>query len=48
MKDGIYSKVHKILIERIIKARIEAGFSQTEAAKHMGKSQSYISKIEVG
>ena len=48
MKEDIYSKEHKMLIERIIKARVEAGFSQTEAAKRMGKSQSYISKIEVG
>jgi transcriptional regulator with XRE-family HTH domain len=48
MKDGIYTNEHKKLIERIIKARKEAGLSQTEAAKRMGKSQSYISKIEVG
>ena len=48
MKDGIYTNEHKKLIERIIKARREAGLSQTEAAKRLGKSQSYISKIEVG
>lgn len=48
MKDGIYTNEHKKLIKRIIKARREAGLSQTEAAKRLGKSQSYISKIEVG
>jgi len=48
MKDGIYSKEHNKLIERIIKARKEAGLSQWDAAKRLGRSQSYISKIEVG
>lgn len=48
MNGEIYTKEHKKLIERIIQARKEAGFSQMEAAKRLGRSQSYISKIEVG
>ncbi|MFA6099174.1 MAG: helix-turn-helix transcriptional regulator [Patescibacteria group bacterium] len=48
MNSEIYSKEHKKLIERIIQARKEAGFNQMEAAKRLSRSQSYISKIEVG
>lgn len=48
MNSEIYTKEHKKLIERIIQARKEAGLSQVEAAKRLGRSQSYISKIEVG
>lgn len=48
MNGEIYTKEHKKLIERIIRARKEAGLSQVEAAKRLGRSQSYISKIEVG
>ncbi|RJO59582.1 XRE family transcriptional regulator [Candidatus Parcubacteria bacterium] len=48
MQDDIYSKEHKKLIVRIIQARKEAGLSQVEAAKRLGRSQSYISKMEVG
>ncbi|MFA6587917.1 MAG: helix-turn-helix transcriptional regulator [Patescibacteria group bacterium] len=48
MNSEIYSKEHKKLIERIIQARKEADLSQMEAAKRLGRSQSYISKIEVG
>ncbi len=48
MKSGIYSKEHKLLIKRLVQARKEAGLSQIEAAKRLNRSQSYISKIEVG
>ena len=48
MNSEIYTKEHKKLIERIIQARNEAGLSQVEAAKRLDRSQSYISKIEVG
>jgi len=48
MNSEIYTNEHKKLIERIVRARKEAGLSQIEAAKRLGRSQSYISKIEVG
>ncbi len=48
MKSDIYSKEHHRLIKRLIRARKEAGLSQIEAAKRLGRSQSYLSKIEVG
>lgn len=48
MPKTIYSKEHRILVERLKKARKEAGFDQQEAAKLLGVSQSYISKMESG
>jgi transcriptional regulator with XRE-family HTH domain len=45
---GVYSQEHKRLVKRLVKARIKVGLTQTEAAKLLGKSQSYIAKIEVG
>jgi len=48
MSESIYSKDHKDLIERLKKARREAGIDQVDVAKKLGKSQSYLSKIESG
>jgi transcriptional regulator with XRE-family HTH domain len=48
MAKTIYSKEHRILIERLKKARKEAGLNQVEVAKLLGVSQSYVSKIESG
>jgi len=48
MKKTIYSDEHKHLVEQLRKAREAAGFDQTKAAKLLGKTQSYISKIESG
>ena len=48
MSKTIYSKDHKFLTEQLKKARIKAGFDQEKAAEQLGKTQSYISKIEAG
>ena len=48
MDKSIYSKEHKYLVEQLKKARVEAGLDQEKAAKLLGKTQSYISKIESG
>ena len=48
MKKTIYSKDHKYLVDRLKKAREEAGLNQKDAAKSLGRSQSYLSKIESG
>ncbi len=48
MHSGIYTKEHKRLIQCLVKARQETGLNQTEAAKLLGHTQSYISKIEMG
>lgn len=42
------SPEHKKLVLQLIKARREADLDQKEVAKLLGKSQSFISKIEAG
>jgi len=48
MKKTIYSAEHKQLVQKLHEAREKAGLDQIGAAKLLGKSQSYISKIESG
>lgn len=48
MSKAIYSKDHRYIVERLKKARLEAGLDQKEVAKLLGRSQPYISKIEAG
>lgn len=48
MTKTIFTKDHKNLIERLKKARVEAGLNQAEVAKRLGKTQSYVSKVEAG
>lgn len=48
MSKSIYSKEYKEIIERLKKARIDAGLAQKYVADKFGKPQSYISKIESG
>jgi transcriptional regulator with XRE-family HTH domain len=48
MAKAIYSKDHKFLVEQLKKARIKADLDQEKAAKLLGKTQSFISKIESG
>lgn len=48
MVKAIYSKEHRSLVERLRKARKEAGLDQIAVAKLLKVSQSYVSKIESG
>lgn len=48
MVKAIFSKDHKYMVERLKKARLEAGLDQTEVAKLLGKTQSHVSKVEAG
>lgn len=48
MKNTIYTKEHKDLVANLKKARVEAGMDQETVAKLLGKTQSYVSKIESG
>ena len=48
MAKSIYTKEYRMVIERLKKARQEAGLKQVEIAKKLVKPQSYISKIERG
>lgn len=47
-KKTIYSQGHKQLVERLIKAREAAKLRQEDVAEKLGRTQSYISKIESG
>lgn len=44
----LYSKEYQVLLKRLKKARINANLTQIAVAKALKKSQSYVSKIEVG
>ena len=48
MTKTIFTKDHKNLIERLKKVRVEVGLDQAEVAKRLGKTQSYVSKVEAG
>lgn len=48
MVKSIYTKEYKKVIEKLKKARLDAGLKQIEVAKRLNKAQSYISKIERG
>ena len=44
----IYSQEHKVLVEKLIKAREDANLRQDDVAKLLKKTQSFISKLESG
>jgi len=48
MEKIIYSEDHKYLIGQLKKAREELRLGQKQVAKLLGKTQSYVSKIESG
>lgn len=48
MPKVIYTKEHHHTVAQIKKAREEAGLDQITVAKILGKTQSYVSKIESG
>jgi len=48
MDKTIYTKDHKFIIEQLKKARNDAGLDQEKVADLLGKTQSYVSKIEAG
>lgn len=48
MNESIYSKDHKYLIEQLKAARQKAGLNQKEVARLLGRTQSYVSKVESG
>jgi len=48
MDKTIFTKSHRDLVSRLIKTRKEAKLRQKDVAKKLGRTQSYISKIEAG
>ena len=47
-RKSIYSNKHRFLTQQLRKARLEANLTQKEVADTLGKTQSYISKVETG
>jgi len=48
MTKSIQTREYAYFVERLRKARIEAGLSQVQVAKKIGRPQSHISNIESG
>ncbi|OGH07200.1 MAG: hypothetical protein A2171_02140 [Candidatus Levybacteria bacterium RBG_13_35_9] len=48
MSKTIYSADHKKIVNLLKKARLENDLDQKTVAKSLGKTQSYISKVESG
>lgn len=48
MVKSIHTKNYAYFIERLRKARSEAGLTQTQVAKKLGRPQSHISNVEMG
>ena len=47
-RSPLYSAAYRRFLERLRRARIEAGLSQAAVAKALGKPVSYPSKCELG
>ena len=48
MKKTITDDDHKVFIKRLKKAREDSGLTQVQAAKKLGATQAYLSKVESG
>ena len=47
-RDKAYQNAYKNFLARLIEARKQAGLTQVEVAKQLGKAHSFISKCELG
>lgn len=47
MSKTIHSERYKAVIFKLKEARLQSGLSQEQAAKKLGKPQSFVSKIEL-
>ena len=48
MKKTIYSQEHRHIVQRLKQARKNAALGQTEVAKRLNRTQSFVSKLESG
>lgn len=48
MGKSIHTKEYKVFVEHLKKARVEAGLTQVQVAKKLGRPQSHISNVESG
>ena len=47
-KDKAYQEAYKSFLARLIEARKQAGLTQVDVAKRLGRAHSFISKCELG
>jgi transcriptional regulator with XRE-family HTH domain len=47
-KDQSYQKAYRDFTSRLVQARKDAGLTQVEVAKRLGKAHSFVSKCELG
>lgn len=48
MNKVIFTQDHKLVIKKLKEARLSVGLDQKKVAQKLGKTQSFISKIESG
>ncbi|MFA5114811.1 MAG: helix-turn-helix transcriptional regulator [Candidatus Omnitrophota bacterium] len=48
MNKTIFTESHKRLVAKLVKARRNVKLRQVDAARKLGRTQSYVSKIESG
>lgn len=48
MTKSVFSEAYRALLESLRGARERAGISQTELARRLGKSQQFVSYVELG
>ena len=48
MEKTIFTESHRYVVKQLVKARHEAGLKQNDVARTIGRTQSYVSKIEAG
>jgi transcriptional regulator with XRE-family HTH domain len=48
MTKSVFTERYARFVELLRKARVDAGLSQAEAARRLGRHQSFVSKCEAG
>ena len=48
MGKSIHTKEYAYFVERLRKARLEAGLTQAQVARKLGRPQSHVSNVESG
>ena len=48
MPTSMFTDAYKVLVNALVEARKEAGLTQTELGRRLGKGQKYVSVIETG
>ena len=48
MVDTIRSKEYAVFVEKLRKARLDAGLRQIDVSKKLKRTQSYVSRVEMG